>query len=223
MQKQPGCFSRFGCFSLCVILAALLFIAMSWQHTDPSLLPRFSLPISLPSLLSHSIDNADPSFTPSPFSSSSHGPYRVTGAPTISAHFIDEVLAFYHSPAVGLGKVLYADGIQYGIDPIYALAFFQHESQFGRLGVARVTLSLGNLRCMPAYPCDNGYARFASWQQSALAWYRLIRTAYVARGLVTLSQIIPVYAPSVDGNNVAAYMAAVEHDVDTWREGRIQL
>ena len=56
----------------------------------------------------------------------------VVGRPSLSAHFVDAVLAAYHSPAVGLGQAMVADSVRFGIDDIYALAFFWHESQFGR-------------------------------------------------------------------------------------------
>src|SRR5579885_485567 len=83
--------------------------------------------------------------------------YAVTGSPSISAAFINRVLAAYRSPAANTGQALYSLGVRYDIDPAYALAFFMHESGFGRYGMATVTRSLGNLRCIPAYPCLNGY------------------------------------------------------------------
>jgi len=42
----------------------------------------------------------------------------VLGPPTVSAAFINQVLSVYHSPAEGLGQVLYDDGVTYGIDPV---------------------------------------------------------------------------------------------------------
>src|SRR5256885_9192932 len=50
---------------------------------------------------------------------------------------------------------LFRSGLKYGLDPAYALDFFMHESTFGTAGVARVTLSLSNMRCVPEYPCHN--------------------------------------------------------------------
>src|SRR5579871_61946 len=158
--------------------------------------------------------------------------YAVQGPPTISASFINRVLADYHSPAAGKGKALYNLGVRYGIDPVYALAFFWHESEFGTTGEARVTRSLGNERCIADRPCIDqdrgGYALMQSWQDGFEHWYRLILYGYV-QGRVTIpivghvcttvDQIVPVYAPSSDGNDEAAYIAAVKHAVDTWRHG----
>jgi len=148
----------------------------------------------------------------------------VLGAPTITADFINRVLASYNSPAAGKGQALYDYGVEYGIDPVFALAFFLHESEFGTTGVARITLSLGNLRCIPNRACsytnDGGYAVMNSWEDGFEQWYKLIRNLYVAKwGLVTIDQIIPVYAPSSDHNDVAGYIAALKHAIDTWHAG----
>src|SRR5437773_10728143 len=63
--------------------------------------------------------------------------YAVLGPPSVSAAFINRVLALYHSPAAGLGKALYDDGVSTGIEPMYALVFFMHESSFGTTAQAR--------------------------------------------------------------------------------------
>jgi hypothetical protein len=152
------------------------------------------------------------------------GPYSVLGKPTISVNLINQVLASYHSPAAGKGQALYDFGVKYGIDPVYALAFFMHESLFGTTGEARKTLSLGNLRCIPTRPCvdqnNGGYTQMFSWEDGFEQWYKLIRNLYVAQwGRVTVDQIIPVYAPSSDHNDVAGYIAALKHEIDSWHAG----
>jgi hypothetical protein len=147
---------------------------------------------------------------------------RVVGAPTVSAHFIDQVLVAYHSPAAGTGQALYTLGVEYGIDPVIALAFFLHESRFGTQGEARFSRSLGNLRCIAGAVCQDGYAWFPTWQAGYEAWYRLIRQVYVETwGCITVEQIIPRYAPASDGNNEVAYIQAVEQAVQTWRSGQV--
>ena len=152
------------------------------------------------------------------------GPYSVLGKPSLSVAFMNQVLAYYHSPAAGLAQYLYNDGVQYGIDPAYALAFFMHESLFGTTGVARVTKSLGNMRCVPQFAClqtsDGGYAIFSSWQQSFVEWFKLIRNLYIVQlGEVTIDQIIPTYAPSSDHNNEAEYIATLKYELNSWHAG----
>ena len=150
--------------------------------------------------------------------------YAVVGKPSISAAFINQVLAWYGSPAAGKGQALYDDGVEYGIDPVYALAFFMHESRFGTTGVATVTRSLGNIRVSEGYAQYEGYRKYRRWEDGFEDWYKLIAKQYVAQwGLSTVDQIVPVYAPSSDNNDVKAYIASVKQAVDTWRSGSIEV
>ena len=153
------------------------------------------------------------------------GPYSVVSKPSLTVDFMNRVLAYYHSPAAGKAQALYNDGLKYGLDPAFALAFFMHESLFGTTGAARVTLSLSNMRCVPEYRClqeNGGYAIFNTWEQSFEAWFKLIRNLYVGYwGRVTVDQIIPKYAPNNDGNNEAGYIATLKHTIDIWHAGII--
>jgi hypothetical protein len=150
------------------------------------------------------------------------GPYTVLGNPSINVDFINKVLSTYKSPAAGKGQTLHDLGAQYGVDPAFALAFFMHESSFGTQGEARKSLSLGNLRCIPNFRCEDNFAQFDTWEDGFKAWYQLIRNLYVAQwGLTTVDQIIPRYAPSADNNNEQGYIAALKHALDTWHAGQI--
>lgn len=150
--------------------------------------------------------------------------YEVQGPPSVSVDVLNQVLDFYHSPAHGKGQALYDLGVKYGIDPVYALAFFMHESSFGTTGVAQVTLSLGNIRETPGYEDYNGYRKYSSWEEGFEDWYKLIKIQYVQIWkLSTVDQIIPVYAPSSDDNDVTAYIQAVKDAVTIWRSGGIQV
>ncbi len=142
----------------------------------------------------------------------------LTVQPTITAQYIDSQLCSHQSPACGTGQSLYDLGKQYGIDPAFALAFFWHESNYGVNGVARVNHSLSNMRCVPAYACNGGYAYFPSWQAGYKAWYALIRSkVYVGGGRVTVAQIIPTYAPASDHNDPTSYINAVQSSVNQYR------
>lgn len=148
--------------------------------------------------------------------------YTVVGQPSITADFMNRVLAHNHSPASGEGDALYRLGMRYRIDPAYALAFFMHESSFGTRGMAVATHSLGNIRASDGYAQIGGYRAYRSWDAGFEDWYRLIANIYVAQwDLSTVDQIIPVYAPPSDNNDDAAYIQAVKSAVDTWRSGTI--
>src|SRR5690242_16179331 len=145
----------------------------------------------------------------------------VVGPPSLSPAFVDRVLLAYHFPTVGLGQALYADSQHFQIDDAVALAFFLHESGFGATGVARFTHSLGNLICSGYATCYAGFRSYPTWQAGAWDWFRLIHDEYLPRSLSTVQRIIPVYAPSSDGNNVTAYIAAVCSAVSAWHTGRV--
>jgi hypothetical protein len=145
------------------------------------------------------------------------------GGPSLSASFIDRVLATYGSPAVGLGRALVADSQQFHIDDAVALAFFLHESSFGTTGVARFTRSLGNIICSGYPTCFQGFRLYPSWQVGAWDWFRLIKYEYLPRGLSNVQAMVPVYAPATAGNNPAEYISAVLRAVATWRAGRLRV
>jgi len=159
------------------------------------------------------------------------GAYALIGKPSLSVAFMNRVLAYYGSPASGLGQTFYNDGRAYGIDPAYALAFFQHESSFGTAGAARFTKSIGNSRCTRVEDycfqnnVDGSYAGYNSWQSGINGWYwqieQYINGGLTGTRLVTIDQIIPVYAPSGDQNNVAAYEAALKASINLWHSGAI--
>jgi hypothetical protein len=153
---------------------------------------------------------------------SSSSSSSLVGPPTISANFINKVLETYDSPAWGLGQTFYDLGVEYNIDPAFALAFFRHESHFGTRGMATVTRSIGNIRCLQNYPCYKGYALFPSWEEGLRAWYILISgPLYVEGGLKTLPEIIHRYAPAADSNDESAYVRSVQQAVTTWRQGLV--
>jgi len=146
----------------------------------------------------------------------------VVGKPTVSAVFINRVLLAYHSPASGLGSTLYADGVHFDLDPVYALAFFLHEDGLGTTGWGAVNHSLGNTRCTAGYACRGGYRAYASWSAGFWDWFMLLRVQYVnIWHLLTIEQIVPVYAPSSDGNDVQGYITAIQTAVQAWRSDRV--
>ncbi|HTK08744.1 MAG TPA: glucosaminidase domain-containing protein [Ktedonobacteraceae bacterium] len=150
--------------------------------------------------------------------------YSVVGKPTVDAAFINSVLSYYDSPASGKGQALYDDGVQYGINPAYALAFFLEESNFGTKGVATVTHALGNIRASDGMPQYKGYRAYKTWEEGFADWYKLIATQYVEKwNLSTVDQIIPVYAPSADHNDETQYISAIKIAIERWRNGYVDI
>jgi hypothetical protein len=148
----------------------------------------------------------------------SDGNPSIVRAPSVSAAFINRVLSAYHSPAAGTGQALYDEGVKVGIDPAVPLAFFLHESRFGTQGEARSSLSLGNIRCLPSYPCRDGFAWFPSWQAGYAAWYTLIAgPLYVGAHRTSVEQVCALY----DSATAPAYAQAVTHAVSVWRAGQV--
>ncbi len=145
--------------------------------------------------------------------------HALIAPPSVSAAQIDQVLQQYGSPAAGQGAAFYDLGVQYGIDPAYALAFFIHESSAGTKGVARFTNSIGNIRTTPGYRDYQGYRAYDTWAAGLDDWYKLIKTLYVEGwGKATVAQIIPTYAPSGDSNDPPTYIANVTQLVDSWQQ-----
>jgi len=145
--------------------------------------------------------------------------HRLDRPPSISAAGIDRVLAQYGSPAAGSGALFYDLGVQYGIDPAYALAFYIQESSAGTRGVARFTHGIGNIRVTPGYAGYEGYRSYASYAAGIADWYKLIKELYIGEwGLTTPSAITPRYAPWGDNNNPDVYAATVKALVDSWQE-----
>lgn len=173
---------------------------------------------------------------PLPAPSNVLGSDSIVGKPTISARRIDTILAAYHSPAAGLGQFIYTRGLYYHIDPVHVLAIFLHESTMGTSGEATKTYSPGNERCIQDRPCVDrnlgGYAQMESWADGFEHLYWLLYYGYVQGRVtipivghvcVTVEQIVGVFAPSSDGNDEAAYIAAWKDAVTAWRAGRVQV
>jgi len=206
-------------------LFLVLFALIRYAVTTPGVLHTLGTGASL---LAQQAEVSAPHIT-QPASSSDDNDSLV-GPPTISAERINEILAAYSSPAAGLGQDVYNLGVHYGIDPIHVLAIFLHESRMGTTGEATKTMSPGNERCIKDRPCvDGGYAQMSSWQDGFVHLFSLLSDGYI-KGHVsskcpctTVSQIVPVFAPSSDGNNEQAYIHEWVNAVHAWHAGKIQV
>ncbi|PDW03570.1 hypothetical protein CJ255_08180 [Candidatus Viridilinea mediisalina] len=152
------------------------------------------------------------------------GDYVLRAPPSLTADQIDRILASYHSPATGTGEIWYNLGLERGIDPAYAVAFFIHESTAGTAqGWAGLkpdgstTHNVGNIICAGYATCFGRFRDYPSWEVGIADWYRLIDVEYLnGRGHQTVADIIPVYAPAFE-NDVDGYVHVVQRLVDQWR------
>jgi hypothetical protein len=167
---------------------------------------------------------------PSPLPANPAGDYRLRGGPSVTPKQIDRILASYGSPAQGTGQIWYNLGLEYRIDPAFAVAFFIHESSAGthpgwagwidRPG-GQHTHNVGNIICAGYHRCHGRFRHYANWEEGIADWYRLISVEYIeGRGTETVAEIIPIYAPAFE-NDVAQYVGTVERLVDRWRQGNI--
>ena len=151
---------------------------------------------------------------------------RINGGPSLSAQTIDKILSDAGSPAAGSGQYFVKYGVQYGIDPAFALAFFRQESGYGKAGVAVKTKGIGNIVytdiALPdsKYNTDRAWSAYDNYENSIKGWYNYITNSshYLKDGKYTLEQIIPIYAPAGDGgNSPVAYINNVKNYVNQYR------
>ncbi len=189
-----------------------------WRvYFAPAVQPKSSQDTAAPwNALSFASFTQDPRFLPP-------GSTVITGEPTISAARIDEILRLYNSPAQGTGQIWIDEGIAYGINPVYALAFFMHESNLatnaewsGIKEDGSTTHNIGNIICAEYSRCYGRFRDYVDWQAGIHDWYRIIAEEYIAqRGLRTVEDIIPVYAPKNE-NDVTGYIASVRAYALQW-------
>ncbi len=138
--------------------------------------------------------------------------------PTISVVEVERVLQSVNSPILPYAGDVYAYGIQYGIDPVFALAFWMKESREASDG--SVAAPDHNPGYTEGLGSDNRCGRWAcwpTWPAGIAGWYNYMRVFFVDdRGLTTVESILPIYAPSTE-NNTSGYIAFVLNSVATWR------
>ncbi|PIO05883.1 hypothetical protein COT29_03765 [Candidatus Micrarchaeota archaeon CG08_land_8_20_14_0_20_59_11] len=153
------------------------------------------------------------------------GEWNLDQQTTIKPEVIERVLREYDSPALyeaNIAQCFYDLGVKYGIDPAFLLGFFKMESTMGKEGVAKTTKSIGNIKEHSSATCPaeyNSYCRYDSYCQAAEDWYSLLKQdgPYFKNGRYTVDDIVPVYAPASDDNDVETYVATVKDAVSKWR------
>lgn len=158
---------------------------------------------------------------------------KVNTPPRITCAYFNHVLQNNQSPARVVGEACYLKCVEYGLDPAIALAFFAHESGYGRYGIARTTHNWGNIRpaqwLVDTGLTDGSWRNFlmfsrregeqegGEWVRSLEVWCILIRDLYIDKwGLWDHRAILRKYAPTADGNVPESYAKHVEQLVIEW-------
>lgn len=140
--------------------------------------------------------------------------------PRIDRDTFCRILRDAQSPASEECAAAYDAVVAQGVDPLFALAIFWHESQFGRVGICHDedTKNPGNTRTSRTgvgvvITTPRGqFVKYPSWAEGFrdLA-ARLTDPAFVyaQEGRTTIARIIERWAPRADGNDPEGYVAAV--------------
>lgn len=157
----------------------------------------------------------------------------IAAPPRIDAHTFKAILDEQHSPAAPEADALYAAFVAAGVDPAVGLAFFAHESSYGKAGITAdyETKNWGNVRTVEVPDAGvvistrgGPFVKYPSWEAAVRDWCaRLLGPRYAGSGLVTVEQVIVKYAPSSDANSPAAYAEQVRFLVEKWSRGSTRL
>lgn len=153
------------------------------------------------------------------------GMHGVQGPPTVDAALIERVLQKYNSPAFAAGGQIWIDlGKRYGIDPVYALAFFIRESGggtdpgwAGHKSDGGTTHNIGNIICARYKRCYGKFRDYDTWEEGIEGWFKLIHDEYIPHGRNSVESILAIY---VEGDPTS-YINDVLGFVDAWRQGNV--
>ena len=150
--------------------------------------------------------------------------------PRISRERFAAVLAAAGSPAASEADACWAAVAREGVDPLFALAVFQHESRFGTVGIvpkydlrnpgATRTSRTGEGDAV-SVPGRGQFWRYPTWEAGFRDLARRLvdpNVVYRRQGAETVEAIVPLWAPASDGNDPAAYIAAVRSFMTTHAE-----
>ena len=150
--------------------------------------------------------------------------------PRIGADAFARILRDYDSPAAAEAEAGWEAVAAHGVDPLFALAIFHKESQFGRDGVCfdHQTRSPGNTRTSrtgvghQVQTAFGPFIRYPSWTEG---WrdlaFRLVDPdfAYAQEGLRTIRPIIFKWAPPSDFNqDTERYVVDVVRNMNAWQD-----
>lgn len=141
--------------------------------------------------------------------------------PRITREHFRQILAAAGSPATPEAEACWQAVAAEGVDPLFALAIFWHESRCGTVGLVaeRGLRNPGATRTSRSgegepvvVPGRGQFWRYPSWEAGFRDLARRLvdpSSVYRQRGACSVEAIIPLWAPAADGNDPASYSAAV--------------
>ena len=148
--------------------------------------------------------------------------FPLFGPPTISLAQFTHVLQAAHSPIAAEASGVYNAFVAQGVNPAIGLAIAQHESSYGKAGIAVGRYNpYGDRYYSPAaaYGGRNvgGWVRFPNYTKAAQYEAHLLATGY--RGY-TARTFAEKYAPARDHNNPSSYGNSIVHLLNQWSGGK---
>ncbi len=141
----------------------------------------------------------------------------IARSPSISLVEVGRVLQSVNSPMLPYAEDVYDDGVQYGIDPVFALAFWMKESREASDGsVAATDHNPGYTEGLSTDTRCGRWACWPTWPDGIAGWFHYMRIYFVDRGVTTVESILPIYAPPTE-NNTNTYISSVLNWVAQWR------
>ncbi|MBI3587790.1 M23 family metallopeptidase [Candidatus Micrarchaeota archaeon] len=165
-------------------------------------------------------------------SNTTAGSTSLRGFPSISQKTVESIIGHYGSPALlepGFPQCVMSAGANAQMDPVFFLAWSLHETALGNTGVGtpEKAKNMGGLSKGIAdapgiattlyYAPKHAYKKYSSYCDYAKDWFAYMNRMYVNKGQGTVEQIIPIYAPSSDGNDVDGYVKTIRAVVARWR------
>lgn len=132
----------------------------------------------------------------------------LVAAPRIPLRRFSQVLLEADSPLAAYSGSAYQVLTRQQVDPALALAQWQKESGYGRLGVGAANRNPGNLRIAPGFPTGpDGFTRFPTWLDGVRAYTNLLASDLYGRSKAynTALTMPHRYAPAADSNDPDAY------------------
>jgi hypothetical protein len=147
--------------------------------------------------------------------------------PTIDWPRLNHLLWEKNSPIYVESHEVFKALLEEGADPAVALAFAEYESTFGKY--APVPYSTFNIRCngngepgkyTTGWTCIGGWRSYPNWATSVRDWAKLMRYYQEQLNLSGLSEVLHLYAPYSDGNNVSYYYSVTSCRLEYYRGSR---